>query len=165
MTKTNAEIIQELVDAERLKVAAMTDDERAAYYDAMTLMQRRAMSPYKPGPRQAVAAMPDVLPHRLPDERLAAYTDAQLLEELKRRKIVRTLDYTLEDLVFDDIDGPRGFAHMEFLHKKAFTEIGNAIGHEAAHSGVLPRGSAVFKEPQGLRATKATVRAVLHVLY
>ena len=79
--------------------------------------------------------------------------------------MVKAVDYTLEDTVYDDIDGPRGFAHMEFLHKKAFTEIGNAIGHEAAHSGVLPRGSAVFKEPQGLRATKATVRAVLHVLY
>lgn len=164
MTQSNAEIIQELVDAERLKVAAMTDQERAAYYDEITARQRAHMTPYTPGPRQAQAKMPEPIPYRLPDERLAAYTDDQLLDELKRRKMVRTLDFNAEEMVYD-IDEPRGIAHMEFMHKKVFTEIGNAVGHEAFHSGVLPRGSAVFKEPQGYRATKVKIRGVVHVLY
>lgn len=161
--KTNAEIIQELVDAERLKVAAMTDEERFAYYDELTVRQRKGMSPYKPGPRQAQAEMPQTI-HKLPQERLAGYTDDQLLEELKRRKIVQTVECQSKDLI-EDPDSERGIAQMSYIIRSNYRALADAIAHRQINEGAVPRGGAVFKERAGLRVTEVSVRAVLHVLY
>lgn len=161
--KTNDEIIQELVDAERLKVAAMTDEERFAYYDDLTAQQRKGMAPYKPGPRQAQAEMPQAI-HRLPQERPAGYTDDQLLEELKRRNIVRTVECQSKDLI-EDPDSERGIAQMAHIIRSNYRALADAIAHRQSNEGAVPRGGAVFKERAGLRMTEVRVRAVLHVLY